>query len=72
MPQQSSFPLNTQSTGPADTKARPHRCNDHLEDLLQGLMSWPMDVAKPFAVYWECLKSQPGIREQGRYMLHAY
>lgn len=72
MPQQSSFPLNTQSTGPADTKARPHRCNDHLEDLLQGLMSWPMDVAKPFAVYWECLKSQPGIREQGRYILHAY
>ncbi|KAI9470616.1 MAG: hypothetical protein EXX96DRAFT_585072 [Benjaminiella poitrasii] len=37
-----------------------HRCNGHLEDVLEGLSQWPLDVTKPFSLFLACLKSQPG------------
>ncbi|KAI7860530.1 hypothetical protein BDC45DRAFT_454957 [Circinella umbellata] len=52
--------FNKHSTGSSDSQAQPHRCNAHLEDVLEGLSTWPMDVAKPFGVFWQCIKSQPG------------
>lgn len=53
------FVLNKRSEAPS-SKPQQHRCNGHLEDLLEGLTKWPMDVSKPFNVFLECLKSQPG------------
>ncbi|KAI9314460.1 hypothetical protein BX666DRAFT_1966883 [Dichotomocladium elegans] len=66
MPDSSSFPLNKHSSGPSSNAPQPHRCNEHLEDLLVGFSSWPMDVAKPFSVFWQCLQSKPG-QEPPRY-----
>lgn len=53
------FTLNKHSEAPS-TKPEQHRCNAHLEDLLEGLSKWPMDVSKPFSVFLQCLRSQPG------------
>ncbi|KAI8148340.1 hypothetical protein BJV82DRAFT_663719 [Fennellomyces sp. T-0311] len=58
--------FNKHSEGPNNAGPQPHRCNGHLEDVLVGLSSWPMDVAKPFGVFWQCIKSQPG-QEPVRY-----
>ncbi|KAI8370328.1 SacI homology domain-containing protein [Radiomyces spectabilis] len=51
--------FNKFSNGPA-VKQKSLRCNDQLEDLLIGISQWPMDVAKPFSAFWQCLKSKPG------------
>ena len=56
--------FNKHSTGSSDSRAQPHRCNAHLEDVLEGLSTWPMDVSKPFGVFLQCIKSQPGMREE--------
>ncbi|KAI9495007.1 hypothetical protein BDB00DRAFT_815458 [Zychaea mexicana] len=58
--------FNKHSNGPSDTPQQPHRCNGHLEDVLVGLSSWPMDVSKPFGVFLQCLKSQPGNKARER------
>ncbi|KAI9253401.1 hypothetical protein BDA99DRAFT_519672 [Phascolomyces articulosus] len=58
--------FNKHSTGPSDAAPQPHRCNGHLEDVLEGVSSWPMDVAKPFSLFLQCIKSQPG-QEPVRY-----
>ncbi|ORY96191.1 hypothetical protein BCR43DRAFT_524329 [Syncephalastrum racemosum] len=61
------FPFNKHSDGPSDARQRPHRCNAHLEDFLEGLSTWPMDVAGPFKVFLQCLRSKPG-QEPPRYI----
>ncbi|KAI8890536.1 hypothetical protein K501DRAFT_206536 [Backusella circina FSU 941] len=61
----SSFPLNKHSDKPTQ-KPKQHRCNAHLEDVLEGVSQWPMDVSKPFGIFLECLKSKPG-QEPERY-----
>ncbi|CDH52947.1 predicted protein [Lichtheimia corymbifera JMRC:FSU:9682] len=63
---ESSFPLNKHSSGPSNRGAKPHRCNGHLEDLLEGLSTWPLNVSKPFSVFLECMRSKPG-QEPPRY-----
>jgi len=45
---------------------KPHRCYPHLEDVLVGLNKWPVEFSKPFGVFWECMKSEPG-QEPERY-----
>eukprot|EP00298_Acanthocystis_sp_HF-20_P005616 c15724_g1_i1.p1 GENE.c15724_g1_i1~~c15724_g1_i1.p1 ORF type:complete len:103 (+),score=37.40 c15724_g1_i1:329-637(+) len=39
---------------------KPHRCNDHLQDFLDGFFEWPFNVGKPGAVYLSCLRSNAG------------
>ncbi|KAJ2957431.1 hypothetical protein NQZ79_g6835 [Umbelopsis isabellina] len=51
--------FNRHSNTPS-AKPKAHRCNEHLEDVLNGISSWPMDFSKPFGVFWKCLRSQPG------------
>ncbi|KAL9539013.1 hypothetical protein MBANPS3_010521 [Mucor bainieri] len=63
--QDDTFVFNKHSNSP-DTQPHQHRCNGHLEDVLEGLSQWPMDVAKPFGLFLSCLKSQPG-QEPMRY-----
>ncbi|KAI8341639.1 hypothetical protein BC941DRAFT_414062 [Chlamydoabsidia padenii] len=53
------FPFNHHSNTPSRAP-QSHRCNEHLEDVLKGLSTWPMDVAAPFHVFLSCLKSKPG------------
>ncbi|ORX49139.1 hypothetical protein DM01DRAFT_1409603 [Hesseltinella vesiculosa] len=65
--EESRFPLNKHSNAPSQAP-HSHRCNDHLEDVLKGLSKWPMDVAGPFQVFLQCLKSTPG-EEPPRYSL---
>ncbi|KAI7908273.1 uncharacterized protein BX663DRAFT_493630 [Cokeromyces recurvatus] len=43
-----------------------HRCNSHLEDVLEGLSQWPLNVSEPFSLFLACLRSQPG-QEPPRY-----
>jgi hypothetical protein len=57
--QNDKFPFNKHSETP-NSKPQQHRCNAHLEDVLEGLSQWPLDVSKPFSVFLSCLKSQPG------------
>jgi hypothetical protein len=57
--QNDKFPFNKHSEA-TNTKPKQHRCNGHLEDVLEGVSQWPMDVSKPFNVFLSCLKSQPG------------
>ncbi|RCI04321.1 hypothetical protein CU098_012944 [Rhizopus stolonifer] len=59
------FSLNKHSEA-NHAKPEQHRCNAHLEDVLEGVTKWPLDVAKPFGVFLECLRSQPG-NEPDRY-----
>lgn len=54
------FVFNRKSDKKVNPKAQKHRCNDHLEDVLTGLSTWPLDVTKPFSIFLDCLKSQPG------------
>ncbi|CAO3594484.1 unnamed protein product [Absidia cylindrospora] len=54
-----NFPFNQHSNSP-NKAPESHRCNDHLEDVLKGISTWPMDVAAPFHTFLECLKSTPG------------
>lgn len=61
-----TFVFNRHSDKKVDPKPRQHRCNGHLEDFLDGISQWPMDVSKPFGVFLDCLKSQPG-QEPARY-----
>lgn len=41
-------------------KAKPHRCNGHLEDLIIGITEKPFDVVQPFQVLWKCIWSEKG------------
>ncbi|KAI9282619.1 hypothetical protein BY458DRAFT_531055 [Sporodiniella umbellata] len=59
------FVLNRHSEGTQE-KPKQHRCNAHLEDVLEGLSKWPMDVTKPFGAFLSCLGSKPG-NEPERY-----
>lgn len=47
--------------------ARPHRCNDRVEDLIQAL--YTLDFANKISPAWStlraCLKSEPGFEPQG-------
>ncbi|KAI9353945.1 hypothetical protein BD770DRAFT_347644 [Pilaira anomala] len=61
-----SFVFNKHSETNPNGKQTQHRCNPYLEDVLEGLSQWPMDVAKPFSIFLSCLKSQPG-QEPTRY-----
>ncbi|CEP20120.1 hypothetical protein [Parasitella parasitica] len=63
--QNNSFVFNKHSNTP-DAQPHQHRCNGHLEDVLEGLSQWPLDVSKPFGLFLSCLKSQPG-QEPARY-----
>ncbi|KAI7873047.1 hypothetical protein BDF14DRAFT_1751390 [Spinellus fusiger] len=54
-----SSSFNQYSKAPTTT-ATPHRCNEHLEDVLSGLSTLPMEVTKPFSVFFNCLRSKPG------------
>ncbi|KAG2183820.1 hypothetical protein INT44_008831 [Umbelopsis vinacea] len=56
---ESTIVFNKHSNAPS-TRPKSHRCNEHLEDVLTGVSSWPMDFSKPFGVFWKCLRSQPG------------
>lgn len=62
---ETSFAFNKHSNAPS-TPPKQHRCNGHLEDLLEGISQWPMDVSKPFSNFLACLRSQPGkyIRQE--------
>ncbi|TPX67089.1 hypothetical protein SpCBS45565_g03992 [Spizellomyces sp. 'palustris'] len=43
------------------SQPRPHRCNDHLEDFIVALTTWPMqDVPSTFNIFWQCMRSEPG------------
>jgi len=39
---------------------KPHRCNPHLDALLDGIFAGPAHIAKPARVFYQCLKSEPG------------
>lgn len=58
--QPSEFTFNKHSDKKPSAEPVQHRCNGHLEDVLEGISQWPMDVAKPFSLFLSCLKSQPG------------
>mmetsp|Transcript_160 Transcript_160/g.507 ORF Transcript_160/g.507 Transcript_160/m.507 type:complete len:86 (+) Transcript_160:119-376(+) len=42
--------------------AKPHRCNDRLEDLIEALFQGnPLQtVPEPWRLFTECLRSEPG------------
>ncbi|KAI8978937.1 hypothetical protein BDB01DRAFT_798640 [Pilobolus umbonatus] len=65
MSKEEGFVLNRHSNSPSRKKEE-HRCNQHLEDVLEGVSQWPMDVSKPFSIFLQCLRSQPG-QEPARY-----
>jgi hypothetical protein len=54
------FVFNRHSDKKVHARPQQHRCNGHLEDVLTGISQWPLDVSKPFGVFLDCLKSQPG------------
>ncbi|KAI8991051.1 hypothetical protein BDF20DRAFT_842384 [Mycotypha africana] len=66
--QDAKFEFNKHSNT-SKRKPQQHRCNGHLEDVLEGLTQWPLDVAKPFGLFLTCLRSQPG-QEPPRYKHH--
>jgi len=37
-----------------------HRCNPHLDAVLDGLFAGPAHISKPARVFFQCLKSEPG------------
>lgn len=39
---------------------KPHRCNPHLDALLDGIFAGPNHIAKPARVFFQCIKSEPG------------
>jgi hypothetical protein len=39
---------------------KPHRCNDHLEDLIQGIYHPPREILGPFKVWLKCVRSEEG------------
>ncbi|KAI9146446.1 hypothetical protein BKA69DRAFT_1120889 [Paraphysoderma sedebokerense] len=49
---------------------KPHRCHQHLDDLLLALQTLPLEVSGPFSAFWACLKSTPG-QEPERYQRQA-
>lgn len=59
MSKDDTFQFNKHSNAPS-TAPQQHRCNGHLEDVLEGVSQWPMDVSKPFGIFLNCLRSKPG------------
>ena len=57
---QTKFVFNRHSDKIETPKPHQHRCNGHLEDVLDGVSQWPMDVSKPFGIFLDCLKSNVG------------
>lgn len=55
-----SFVFNRHSDKVENPKTHEHRCNGHLEDVLEGMSQWPLDVSKPFGLFLDCMKSKPG------------
>ncbi|KAI9294878.1 hypothetical protein K502DRAFT_271802, partial [Neoconidiobolus thromboides FSU 785] len=37
-----------------------HRCNDHMEDIFQGLFHEPREVYEPLKVWLKCVQSKEG------------
>ncbi|KAI9247934.1 hypothetical protein EDC94DRAFT_570318 [Helicostylum pulchrum] len=62
----SNFVFNKHSEKNPNGQQVQHRCNGYLEDVLEGVSQWPMDIAKPFSLFLSCLRSQPG-QEPPRY-----
>lgn len=68
---ESTVVFNRHSNAPS-TRPKPHRCNEHLEDVLNGVSTWPMDFSKPFGVFWKCLRSQPGMKLSIKLCIKGY
>ena len=51
---------STNTTNKRQFQKRPHRCYNHLYDVLIGLQSNPIVFREPFALFWKCLKSEEG------------
>ncbi|BBN06582.1 hypothetical protein Mp_3g22380 [Marchantia polymorpha subsp. ruderalis] len=47
---------------PEGKVARPHRCNDRLEDLIQALFEGDprKNLPGPWRLLWQCIRSNPG------------
>ncbi|ORY06815.1 hypothetical protein K493DRAFT_310409 [Basidiobolus meristosporus CBS 931.73] len=50
-----------------DYKPQPHRCNDHLEDMLTAASNFSFnEVSSTFGIWWSCMRSKEG-EEPARY-----
>ncbi|KAJ9079051.1 hypothetical protein DSO57_1039540 [Entomophthora muscae] len=47
---------------------KPHRCNNHMEDFIQGMFYEPREIYEPFKVWLKCVQSEEG-QEPTRFSL---
>lgn len=59
-PEKSLETESTNSTNKRQFQKQPHRCYNHLHDVLIGLQSNPLYFREPFTLFWKCLKSEKG------------
>jgi hypothetical protein len=36
---------------------QPHRCHEHLDDLMAAFQTWPLEVQGPWKSFWACQRS---------------
>ena len=60
MPLQARMQDKPQSQKQLPPGIKPHRCNPHLDALLDGVFAGPNHIAKPARVFFQCIKSEPG------------
>jgi hypothetical protein len=42
-------------------EAKPHRCNERLEDVVKGVWTSPVNVWRPLMTFWKCVWSREGF-----------
>ncbi|KAI9224998.1 hypothetical protein BC828DRAFT_401772 [Blastocladiella britannica] len=44
-----------------------HRCSKHLDDLLEAVQTWPLEVRGPWRAFWACQGTKPSEPMPPRY-----
>ncbi|CAG8741553.1 7292_t:CDS:1, partial [Acaulospora morrowiae] len=39
---------------------KPHRCYPHYKDIVNGLLSDPIEFINPFSIWLKCMRSEEG------------
>jgi hypothetical protein len=54
-------PSRTVNNGVVRVAPQPHRCNPHVDEMIDGFFVWPPNLKKPWRDFVECMRRDPSI-----------
>jgi hypothetical protein len=52
-------PVRGAEDGAAKKLPQPHRCNPHVDEMIDGLFEWPPNLRKPWQDFVACMRRDP-------------